>query len=183
MNSEHKLCRAFGRLFKTRNTLKLCTLYTARVKDACLPHHLSPGGGSNSGPSAPEASALPLSYRPPNKNTKHNNFVYNVDIVTKRHPDTPYFRNLLSFAMNWCTKLWFYNINVIVLYCCRDPDPLQYSIRPNIDVFSLYKRVCYIAGIYGNLLLVIQETLPHHGPSSFFFIVYCIFHTYICIKI
>ena len=65
MNSEHKLCRAFGRLLKPETHIKLCTLYTARVNDVCLPHHLSPSGGSNSGPSAPEASALPLSYRPP----------------------------------------------------------------------------------------------------------------------
>ena len=35
-----------------------CTLY-------CLPHHRCPGGDSNSGPTAPEARALPLSYSPP----------------------------------------------------------------------------------------------------------------------
>ena len=52
---------------KTRNILKICTLYTARVYNACLPHHPCPGGGSNSGPTSPEASALPLCYRPPFK--------------------------------------------------------------------------------------------------------------------
>ena len=36
------------------------TVYMARVNDA---HHLCPGGGSNLGPPAPEASALPLSHR------------------------------------------------------------------------------------------------------------------------
>ena len=33
--------------------------------DACLPHHLCPDRGSNLVPTAPEANALPLSYRPP----------------------------------------------------------------------------------------------------------------------
>ena len=33
IKSEHKLCRAFSRLFQTRNILKLCALYTARVND------------------------------------------------------------------------------------------------------------------------------------------------------
>ena len=47
-------------LVKIRNTLKLCTLYTA--SDDCLPHHPCPGGGSMVGP---EASALPLATDPP----------------------------------------------------------------------------------------------------------------------
>ena len=38
INNEHKLCRAFDRLFKIRNTLKLCTLYTARV--TILAYHI-----------------------------------------------------------------------------------------------------------------------------------------------
>ena len=60
-NSEHKLCRAFGRLFKTRNTFKTnvhCTRLGLQINNACLPHRPCPG--SNSGPPAPEASALPL---------------------------------------------------------------------------------------------------------------------------
>ena len=52
--------------FKIRNTLKLCTLYTARVNDACLPHHPCPVGGSIAGPTGPEESALPLSHGPHN---------------------------------------------------------------------------------------------------------------------
>ena len=64
INNEHKLCRAFSRLLKTRNTFKLCTLYTARVNDACQPDHLCSSGESNSIPTAPKASALPLTYRP-----------------------------------------------------------------------------------------------------------------------
>ena len=51
VNNEHKLCRAFGRLCKSRNTLEICSLYLIPFQ-------------SNSGPTAPEASALPLSYRP-----------------------------------------------------------------------------------------------------------------------
>ena len=35
IKNKHKFSRAFGRIFKTRNTLELCTLYTARVSDAC----------------------------------------------------------------------------------------------------------------------------------------------------
>ena len=50
---------------KIENILKLCTLYTARVNDACLPHHPCPGGGSIPGPTGPEASAVPLSHGPP----------------------------------------------------------------------------------------------------------------------
>ena len=65
INNEHKLCIAFDRLFKIRNTLKLCTLYTTRVNDACLPHHPCPGGGSIPGLTGPNASALPLSHGPP----------------------------------------------------------------------------------------------------------------------
>ena len=50
--------------FKTRNTLKLYTLYTTMVSNVCLPHHPSPSRVSNLGPMAPEAIAVPLSYRP-----------------------------------------------------------------------------------------------------------------------
>ena len=37
-------------------------MYTTRVNDACLPHHLCPSGGLIPGPTGPEASALPLSH-------------------------------------------------------------------------------------------------------------------------
>ena len=40
-------------------------MYTARVEDACLPHHLCPCGGSILGPTGPEARALPWSHGPP----------------------------------------------------------------------------------------------------------------------
>ena len=55
-NNEHKLFRAVYRL---------CTLYTAKVNNACLPHHPCPAGGSIPGPTGPEAIALPLSHGPP----------------------------------------------------------------------------------------------------------------------
>ena len=64
INNEHKLCRAFSQLSKTRITFKLFILYTARVNDACQPDHSCSNGGSNSRPTAPKASALPLSYTP-----------------------------------------------------------------------------------------------------------------------
>ena len=70
INNEHKLCRAFDRLLKTRNTLKLCTLYTAIV--TMLAYNMCPGGVSNPGPTGPEASTLPLSHEPPwNDNDIH----------------------------------------------------------------------------------------------------------------
>ena len=61
INNEHKFCRAFGQLLKTRNTKNY-----VHCNNACLPQYLCPSGGSNSEPTALEASALPLSYRPPN---------------------------------------------------------------------------------------------------------------------
>ena len=48
VNNEHKLCRAFGRLFKKQKHIKttsMYTIYTARVNDTCLPHHPCPDGG------------------------------------------------------------------------------------------------------------------------------------------
>ena len=38
INNELKLCRAFDRLFKIGNTLKLCTLYMARI--TMLAYHI-----------------------------------------------------------------------------------------------------------------------------------------------
>ena len=64
INNEHKLCRAFWPTFKIRDILKLCTLYTARVKNTCLPHHPCPGRDLILGPIGPESSALPLSHGP-----------------------------------------------------------------------------------------------------------------------
>ena len=75
INSWHKLCLAFNQLLKARNTLKLCLLYTA--KDACLPHHPCPCGGSILGPTDPEANALPLSRGPPLQ--PPNGFWWNFD--------------------------------------------------------------------------------------------------------